>query len=100
MNIFQVKVHESMNFVHNMATLRNNNWEAVTTYWHFIDRCVSVTISLTAGRQTKKLFSVLEIFLKSDNSTPDVYLGFLNWFLAFVRLYQYVYGQFFVTVLF
>ena len=29
-----------------------------------------------------------------------MFLGFLNQFLAFVRLYQYIYGQFLVIVLF
>ena len=52
----------------------------------------------SAGWQTKKL--LLQKFSKSDDSTPNVSLDFQNRFLAFVRLYQYVFGQFFVIVLF
>ena len=55
--------------------------------------------SVSYSRLTDKILVVLEIF-KSDNSTPDVSLGFLNQFLALVRLYQYIYGQFYVIVLF
>ena len=55
-------------------------------------------VGLMAGRQTKKLLFLK--FLKSYNSTPDASLGFLNQFLAFVRLYQYIYGQFLEIVLF
>ena len=48
------------------------------------------------GSQMKEKLVVLE----SDNSTPNVSSGFLNRFLALVRLYEYIYGQFFVIVLF
>ena len=54
-------------------------------------------VGLTSVRQMKKLFKK---FSKSENFIPNVSLSFLNQFLALVRLYHYIYGQFFVIVFF
>ena len=51
---------------------------------------VDLTAGWQGGRQTVRRKSCC--FRNFQN--PDVSLGFLNRFLALVRLYQYIYGQF------